>query len=1058
MMVLGDLLGGLLRALRQRAGVSVGILLVAIVAAAAATTGPTYDTAARTSIMRDALDTPTVIDRAVETSASGPISGLSATLTSQASEVLAEHLGGQPQLGRMFQPPVQDALIQVPPGRSQGSSGQSGANLINVTWRTGQCAELRVTAGTCPSQARQVMVSQSYAATKHLKPGDTITVKAPGLSPLTVTGVYAVPPATQLSDAYWLDGPCDDFGTEYTCPKLGQSPSSATTGKQPDALFTAGATFSEASVSVQGQATSWWVLNPDGVRPGDLATLTAAVNEFLTDPAMQAIYATMASSIPQLAAQVTGDWGTLDVPVFLISGQVLLLAWLLLFLIATDAAEARASEVALARLRGYGALRTLEFGLSEPALLLLIAFPVGALGGWAFTAALTRVLLRPGTPAALPWLGIAAAAAATLGGLVAVFLAGRRALTRPVTEQWRRTGRDAARRGWVLDGVLLTAAVAGLIELFLGGYATGAKSSSLGLLVPGLLGLSAAVVASRLLPAACALAFRATRRGGGTALFLAVRHIARRPSGTRTTIAVATAFALAAFAITGYAVGQRNIERVASAQTGADGVLTVQAPAGQDLGAIVDRIDPGGTKAAVVDSYYGAANGTVMLAVQPSRFAAVAAWQPGFIGQSPEAAVARLSPPTVPPVQLPADATALRAQVSELGGVAPGSVLTFWLAETGAGGGGQTPQQTGPLRSGPVTAPLTGCPCQVTMLSIDQPSSGKAAASPSRGRITLSDLEVQANGAWTPVRGALANPGAAWNAGSEVTSEECSATTGKVTAKGASLEWSFVASGACNAALARNDVPSPVPALVSSGVATAGGGSIATLGLNGENLTVQPVAVAAAVPGAPADGVVVDRTLALRAAYFTSAGGLTEQVWTAPGALAGIQAKLVAAGVTINGVTSIGQAKALLDRQGPALASVLFLAAAAAAALLATGAAVLGLYQAGRRRRHEYAALIVGRVTRRSLRASVLIEQLVVLGFGALTGIVAGLVAAVLVLRDVPEFRTPPVSPPLLYSPPAGPVGVPLLGVLAVLAVAAIVAALAVVRSARPELLRQAEP
>jgi TRAP-type C4-dicarboxylate transport system permease small subunit len=181
-------------------------------------------------------------------------------------------------------------------------------------------------------------------------------------------------------------------------------------------------------------------------------------------------------------------------------------------------------------------------------------------------------------------------------------------------------------------------------------------------------------------------------------------------------------------------------------------------------------------------------------------------------------------------------------------------------------------------------------------------------------------------------------------------------------------------------------------------------------------------------------------------------------VWTAPGALPEIRAKLAAAKVAITDVTTTGQDRAALQRQGPALASVLFLTTAGAAAVLAAGAAVLGLYQAGRRRRHEYAALIAGRVTRRSLRASVLIEQAVVLGFGALTGIAAGIAAALLVLRDIPEFPALPTNPPLLYDPPPGPVGVSLLAVLLAVAVAATLAALAVVRAARPELLRQAQP
>jgi putative ABC transport system permease protein len=1048
-------LGGLLRGLRQRAGVSIGILLVAIVAAAAATTGPVYDAAARTSVMRDAMDTPTVIERAVEATATGSMSGLADGLATQASGVLGAHLGGPAQLRRLFQPAVQDELVQVPTARVVNPGALPPSHLLSLAWHTSQCTHLRIVAGACPARAGQVMIAASFASTLHLKPGDTVTTQAAGLAALTVTGVYAAPSATDLASAYWLDGGCD-FPYEHSCSQ--KAPDAA---PSPDALFTSTATFAGMPDAVQGTASALWVLNPGGVRPGDLGTVTAAVNEFLTDPALQAANDATSSSIPQLTAQIAGDWGTLDVPVFLITVQLLLLAWLLLFLIATDAAEARAGEVALARLRGYGRLRTVAFAISEPAVLLVVSFPLGALAGWAFTSSLTKLLLRPGTPTVMPWLGTAAAAAATLGGLVAVLLGARRALTRPVTEQWKRTARDAARRGWVVDGVLLTCAVAGMAELFIGGFATGARSGTLGLLVPGLLGLATAVIASRALPAACALAFGVTRRRGGTALFLAVRHTARRLSGTRTTIAVATAFALATFAITGYAVGQRNIGRVAAAQTGADGVLSVQAPEGKDLAAIVDSIDPGGTKAAAVDVSSGGENGTMLLAVQPARFAKVAAWQPGFFGQSPASLAAELSRSPVQPVQLPASATALRVRLSGVSGVQPGSVITFWMAETGALGGGQTPQPTGPIPAGGgmVTAPLSGCPCQLTMVSIDSPLSGTSVPSQSSGGVTLSDLSVQLSSGdgWTPVSGALASTSGAWSAGAETTGPDCSSTTGNVAGKGTVMHWSFRIIGACSAALRRDDIPSPVPALVSTGVTTTRG-PVSTQGLNGEELTVGPVALAAAVPGAPGTGVVVDRTLALRAAYFTNAATVTEQVWTAPGALDEIRSRLVAAGVVIDSVATIGQAETVLDRQGPALASVLFVAAAGAAALLAAGAAVLGLYQAGRRRRHEYAALIAGRVSRRSLRASVLIEQLLVLGFGCLTGIVAGLAATAIVLRNVPEFRSPPTSPPLLYSPPFVPVGVPLLVAVAVLAVAATAAALAVVRSARPELLREAQP
>jgi hypothetical protein len=142
-------------------------------------------------------------------------------------------------------------------------------------------------------------------------------------------------------------------------------------------------------------------------------------------------------------------------------------------------------------------------------------------------------------------------------------------------------------------------------------------------------------------------------------MFLAVRHIARRPGGTRTTIVLTAAFALATFAIAAFSVDQRNVNRVATTQTGAAAVLTVTAPARQDLGTIVDRIDPGGDQAAAVDRYAGGAdNGAVLLAVQPERFMRTALWPSGSLDRPPASIGAALDPRVPPAVTLPAGSPA----------------------------------------------------------------------------------------------------------------------------------------------------------------------------------------------------------------------------------------------------------------------------------------------------------------------------------------------------------------------------------------------------------------
>lgn len=1052
---------GLLRGLRQRAGVSVGILLVATVAAAAATLGPAYDTAARTSILQDSLHDQVPVTRTIQATNGGAVAGLAGGLAGLVNAALARQLGGASTVRRLFLPPVEVVLAQV-----STRTGTAGAYQSPMTWRTDFCGHLTIAEGTCPTAPGQVLVSQSYARTAGVKPGGTIPTTS-GYGALHVTGEYAAPSAGGLtSDPYWLSAQCDDFIVEDPCPTAGGG-----SGAHWDALFASEATFNDAPASEQGDGTVLDTLNPAGVRPSDISALTSAVNELSADTALEQDNISVTSSIPQLTGQVTSDWQTLDVPVFLISLQLLLLAWLLLFLIATDASEARAVEVALAKLRGYGRARIAAFGISEPALLLLTALPVGALLGWAASAGLTRFLLRPGTHATLPWLAIAAAAASTLGGFVAIIVAARRTIRRPVIEQWQLTSRDGGRRGWLLDGVLLTCAVAGLAELLIGGNVTSARSGSLGLLVPGLLGLAVAVVASRVLPAGCALAFAWTRRRGGTGLFLAVRHIARRPGGTRTTIVLTASFALATFAIAAYAVQSRNMDRVAAAQTGASAVMVVTPPEGQDLATIVDKIDPGGTQAAAVDREPGSSgNGSELLAVEPARWARVAQWMPGFFTGDPLKLAQQLQPAAAAPVTLPAAATAARWTVSGLHGVPSAVTLTLWMVELGSPSGGQTPVSLGKLRDGTLSAAVSGCPCEITMVSID---TNAVVPRPYVGGLALSGLStLMPDRQWQMVEGATTST-RGWSAAAEF-SNGCAGTTGQVSASAADpgatasgstgtrpsagyLTWSFNWSGACSPALIHTDTPVPLPALVATGLTSQDGGNIATLGLDGQNLVTRPVALAAAVPGAPAVGIVVDRTYAQRAAFFTMSGLTDEEVWTAPGALSSMKAKLVAAGVAIDSVTTTADARTVLSRQGPALASVLFLAAALAAALLAGGAAVLALYQAGRRRRLEYAALLAARVSRGSLRSSVLIEQAVVLGFGIATGVAAGVASAALVLRNLPEFATPPVSPPLVYTPPALDAGAALLACAVIIAVAAMLAALAVVRAAGPDLLREGQ-
>ena len=136
----------------------------------------------------------------MEVDGSGPVVGLADNLNSQVTSILAAQLGGPAAVNRLFQPPEEAILAQV----------RTGNHLTPLTWRTDVCAHLGLTAGSCPREAGQVMVSTSYARLSHVRPGDTIATSS-GYGRLTVTGEYTVPSGPQLGAAYWLNAECADF-------------------------------------------------------------------------------------------------------------------------------------------------------------------------------------------------------------------------------------------------------------------------------------------------------------------------------------------------------------------------------------------------------------------------------------------------------------------------------------------------------------------------------------------------------------------------------------------------------------------------------------------------------------------------------------------------------------------------------------------------------------------------------------------------------------------------------------------------------------------------------
>ncbi len=1014
----------IIRGLGSRLGSAAMIFLVAVVAIAAAAAGPTYYSAAKTSILRDTAGTGTVVGRSFEVTQSGPVNSTIGSLSARVTAVLANGLGraDATNLGQIFQPQVESIESSAfDPVRQQS---------IPLVWRTDVCAHL-VIRGNCPSRPGQVIMSSSLAMALGFRVGEELSV--PTWGTLTITGVYAPPNGGD----YWFDTLSNYFPWEFP---VGGPASKGPASASVDAFFTVEATLQAAPSTVQGTDRIDDLLAVSRLHSGDVRPLEDSVNELLESDQLQQIQAIPTSEIPNTMRSITSAWSSLAVPVVLISAQLLGLAWLLLLLLVTEAAEARGSEVALAKLRGHGRVRTVGFGLSEPVVLLAFALPVGAFVGWFATVGLAGDLLRPGTPVPFSGLSWAAAAAAAAGGLAAVVIASRRMLGRPVVEQWRRTGRRAADRGWVIDGILLTAAAVGLLDLLATGTVSSAHKNALALLVPGLLGLAVAVVASRLLPVACRALTAGDRVGRGLGAYLALRHVARRPGGARTTIMLAASFALATFAVAAWAVNDHNDSVLANAQVGAPIVLDVAIPQATNLGTLVARADPSGHQAAPVEEFES--NGMVTLAVDPARWSKVTTW----LGTKPRNLSIVLAPPSPAPIVL--DGSAVRVTMTIKSVSPPDSTVILDVDSPDATA--MTPIELGtPPGSGRfvATAALVGCPCLLQDLTIQPPPQAFHSSPPATGNLTLNGIEVaDSNTRWSPVAGV--NEAGRWYA---------PGTPGQVTARPGGLYWNFSPQGSgSSAVLAPLDRPSPLPAVAASAVTGGKTGPHTITGVDGNDLPVMVTAVVSAVPGAPATGVVVDLDYANLAADGFVSSEASEQVWVAAGAEKTVTARLKKFGVQVLDVTSESGTKALLGRQGPALARVLFLAEAVAAAALAAGAAILGLYMFARRRRYEYAALEVTGLPTRTLLGSLMAEQLIVVAYGLVIGIGAGLAAVAVALRAVPEFLSVPAAPNLSYLPPAGELAGFLAIITSVVLIGAILASVAMIRSIRLDQLREA--
>lgn len=1026
--------GLVLRALWWRRGLTAAVLLVAVVTTTAAALGPLYSRAAGESILQDHLR------------GAGSTAGLhlhtEVPMASGAAYSRAAAAVPRPGSMRGYDRLIPGLYTAVGEG-AVAAGGQTNVT-TTLVWREGACQHLVIVSGHCPRRANEAIASQRTAdspfygfklgAGVSLSPPTQYGAPSPQPPPVRIVGVYR---PVDTADPYW-------FGQPYFDAGIGSGEHADTV----DALFVAKGEFlSAAPPAAFVEADFDYPLTRGAVRLRTVAAERAAVSHLLAIDT-GAIKAN--SDLLGVLDAAARERHLAEVGTLLVTVQLTLLAWLVLFQVVSDAIEARGNEIAMAKLRGLSPAATVRFGLGEPVVLLAAAVPIGVLAAVGGTHVFAASVLVGGVPVVLPPSALLAALVAFAGGLVAAGLGGYRTLTRSVLDQWRRTDRSpgSGRLALAADLLVSTAALAGLVVLRAGHRAAAANDTA-ALLAPGLLVVAVGILGVRLLPLVCRWLARLTRASRRVAVFLAARQVARRPVGLRLAALLAVAAGLATFAVAGETVATGNRTARARAELGAARTATVQFDAGVDPVAATAKADPRGRWAMTAATWLPDGGESVVgtvLGVDASRLSAVG--YPAAGGPSTAQIASAVGAAAVPAITITARKLRVHVSAAALAGDGRPYLQVnlrtphtrFYNVDSGTiGPGAQT-----------LTVPLA-CTAGCTLLGVtwNRPTD---AANRQSGTITLTGMDVGDGARWTPLDLGLRAPGS-WRAA--VPQGQAS---DQVSVSAAGVEDHFTNQNGGYGGIVYAYAPSPIPTVATPRAIATGAGQPAPpqmLDSTQTTASFRVVSYATVLPGVLDNGVVMD----VRYLINELPGFITEarwQVWLGPRAPPDALARLDAAGLHVENVRAENTRVTQLGRQGPGLALLLLLVCAVAGTVLAVGGAATSISASSRRRAYEIAALRAVGVRRRSLTRASVVEQLLVLGAAAVLGIPTGWLAARLAMPVIPEFGDhTPIA--MDYTPRWVPTLLFAAFFVVLLTATAVIAARALIRVAVPARLREAE-
>lgn len=942
--------------------------------------------------------------------------------------------------------------------------------LAPVVYRSGSCAHVVISSGRCISEADPlgVMITRATATNRGWTVGTSVRFgNVDHLTKLHIVGIYE--PKLTGPD-YWFAGKYKYFDHD----------AQATSTQTPhlDAVLV---------------PSSFWPLrvqvDKDGSRLAamDYALLPGRVDRdsvpriklMLTDA-----YANVARSIgargdvdpsvdtdlPPVLDRSQSAVNSVSVPILAIAAQVSILTWLVLYVLLASSAEARTSEVVLGKLRGLSPRETVLHAMLEPMLLIAAAVPLGVAGCALALDVFGPSLLGHDLRLVVPdgaWL---AAAAAGLGGVMAAVVTGATAVRRSVVDQWRRTERRARSRGWVVDAVVATLALAGFIELVKTPVALGTFAEVLPSSAPALLAVVCALAGTRIIPLLAQIGLGRTRRSRHVAVFITIRQLARRSADQRIFVLLTVSITLVVFGAAGWSVFRGNQRNRALTELGASRIVTVSSPRGADPSAVVAKLDPSGRQASAVyvgdlsefgiDALNATSTSPTLVVVDPRSFSTVAHWRPDF-GPSADLA-GQLAPlDAAPPTLVPVTGTSLR--VSAVVHVKAVIAVRLHVGLTDRSGRlvDATLGSVDPSRTATSTqvvhfsVPLAQCAggCQFRRFAlVPSPSD---TTTPSASVVVTALDEVSATGRAHSLLPALR--ATAWTSPDNVPGAAQSVT---VSTAGPGLRIAFnpqfIPVNAFAGYETNSNAPAVVPAIVSASLLPpTTPKQLVVQPASGLGLTVRPIRVDV-LPRSGDAGVVISRAWLPAARPDGYDAFVPNEVWLSSSAPGDFVDRLTAAGLTVNRVDTASARAHRLAAQGARYSSDVLIFGAATAAVLAVTGFVAGLMIASRRRLYELAALrSLGVLPRRVLGALVLEQVVVVLTASAL-GLAAGLVGANAAVARLPEYTDQPRFPPLDLNLPAALCVLVVLALVAAILVCIAIGCATLVRRASPSRLREA--